>query len=98
MKLRKMKERRNIYRDEKESFQQQLNETNEKNGALADQISQMQESSHSIRQEKAGMVCLGQLNVHSPNIPPSNPSDWITSSCVCDQMGDANQDPLARLA
>jgi len=49
MKLRKMKERRNIYRDEKESFQQQLNEANEKNGALSDQVSQMQESSHSIR-------------------------------------------------
>ena len=53
MKLRKMKERRNIYRDEKESLQLQLNETNEKNGALVDQIAQMQEVSHSVRQENA---------------------------------------------
>ena len=41
MKLRKMKERRNIYRDEKESLQQQLSEMSEKNGALVEQISQM---------------------------------------------------------
>ena len=49
MKLRKMKERRNLYRDEKESIQQKLNEANEKNGVLLDQISQMQETSHSYR-------------------------------------------------
>ena len=34
MKLRKMKERRNIYRDEKESLQQQLSTANERSNLL----------------------------------------------------------------
>jgi len=53
MKLRKMKERRNIYRDEKDGLQQQLDESNSKSGQLLDQINQMQESSHDNRQENA---------------------------------------------
>ena len=53
MKLRKMKERRNIYRDEKEGLQQMVTEANEKTASLLDQVTQMQDSSHAIRQENA---------------------------------------------
>ena len=53
MKLRKMKERRNHYRSEKDAYKQKVVEMQTDNEALFQQVSSMQDISHSTREENA---------------------------------------------
>lgn len=53
MKLRKMKERRNYYRSEKDAFGQKLNDMQKDNEQLHEQVNGLQEKSHTIREENS---------------------------------------------
>ena len=53
MKLRKMKERRNHYRTEKDQLAAKVSEMQKDNEALFEQVSTLQEKSHSTREENA---------------------------------------------
>lgn len=53
MKLRKMKERRNHYRTEKDNLKLQVEGMQKDNEALFQQINSIQESSHATREDNA---------------------------------------------
>ena len=56
MKTRKMKERRNYYRAEKDSYKAKVSEMQKDNEALYSQIEQMQEQSKVVSKENAKLV------------------------------------------
>ena len=56
MKLRKMKERRNHYRQEKDSANARADGAIKDNNQLYEQISNLQEKSHTAREENTKLV------------------------------------------